>query len=168
MPSRNLNLQKIFGICEKVAKKLDYELCDAAMEKEPTGRYLRIYIDTEGGVTLDDCEKYHRALQPAVEDMDYDFMEVSSPGIDRPLKREDDILRNIGNRVEVRLYKAVEGRKTFEGSLVSMDKTAVVIREGETERSFPAAAAAQVRLIPDLSGLDEDSGIEITDIIDGE
>ena len=73
MPSRNLNLQKIFGICEKVAKKLDYELCDAAMEKEPTGRYLRIYIDTEGGVTLDDCEKYHRAVQPLLEEFDYDL-----------------------------------------------------------------------------------------------
>ncbi len=160
--------ERLWAICDRLARQMGYELYDAGFEKEPGGLYLRAYVDKPGGITLDDCEKYHRALQPAVEDMDYDFMEVSSPGIDRPLKREDDILRNIGNRVEVRLYKAVEGRKTFEGSLVSMDKTAVVIREGETERSFPAAAAAQVRLIPDLSGLDEDSGIEITDIIDGE
>ena len=160
--------ERLWGICERLARQMGYELYDAGFEKEPGGLYLRAYVDKPGGITLDDCEKYHRALQPAVEDMDYDFMEVSSPGIDRPLKREDDILRNIGNRVEVRLYKAVEGRKTFEGSLVSMDKTAVVIREGDLEKSFPAASVAQVRLIPDLSGLDEDSGIEITDIIDGE
>ena len=52
MPPKNANMQKITAICEALAKKLNYELCDAAMEKEPTGRYLRIYIDTETGVTL--------------------------------------------------------------------------------------------------------------------
>ncbi len=160
--------ERLWGICERLARQMGYELYDAGFEKEPGGLYLRAYVDKPGGITLDDCEKYHRALQPAVEDMEYDFMEVSSPGIDRPLKREEDILRNIGNRVEVKLYKAVEGTKTFEGCLVGMDKTEVIIREGDAERSFPAASVAQVRLIPDLSGLDEDSGIEITDIIDGE
>ncbi len=159
---------RLWAVCERLAGQMGYELFDAGFEKEPGGLYLRAYIDKDGGITLDDCEKYHRALQPLVEDMDYDFMEVSSPGIDRPLKREKDILRNIGNRVEVRLYKALEGRKSFEGSLVGMDRTAVVICAQDGEKSFPAASVAQVRLLPDLSGLDEDSGIEITDIIDGE
>ena len=97
MPPKNANMQKIAAICEKTAAKLGYELCDAAIEKEPTGRYLRIYIDVEreGGVTLDDCEKYHRAVQPYLEDFDYDFLEVCSPGIDRPLKSKRDIEKSL-------------------------------------------------------------------------
>ncbi len=75
MPAKSLNMQKITALCEKTAEKLGYELCDAALEKEPTGRYLRIYIDKDGGVTLDDCEAFHRAVQPLLEDFDYDFQE---------------------------------------------------------------------------------------------
>ena len=156
MPSRNLNLQKIFGICEKVAKKLDYELCDAAMEKEPTGRYLRIYIDTEGGVTLDDCEKYHRAVQPLLEEFDYDFLEVCSPGIDRPLKTERDIQKSLGLLVEARLYKPIDGRKSAQGLLKEMNQEQVVLQCGEETLTFPRKAVSQVRLVPDLSALDEE------------
>ena len=156
MPSRNLNLQKIFGICEKLAKKLNYELCDAAMEKEPTGRYLRIYIDTEGGVTLDDCEKYHRAVQPLLEEFDYDFLEVCSPGIDRPLKTERDIQKSLGMLVEARLYKPIDGRKSAQGLLEEMNQEQVVLKCGEETLVFPRKAVSQVRLVPDLSALDEE------------
>ncbi len=160
--------ERLWAICTRLAEEMGFELFDAGFEKEPSGTYLRAYIDREGGISLDDCERFHRALQPLAEDMDYDFMEVSSPGIDRPLKRESDILRNIGSRVEVKLYKAQNGRKTFEGTLLQMDRTAVRIRTEDGEMSFPAPAAAQVRLVPDLSGLDEDSGIDIDDVIDDE
>ena len=85
MAQKNQNLQKITAICEKLAEKLGYELCDAAIEKEPTGRYLRIYIDKDGGVTLDDCEAYHRAVQPSLESFDYDFLEVCYTECDRAL-----------------------------------------------------------------------------------
>ena len=62
MPPKNANMQKIAAICEKTAAKLGYELCDAAIEKEPTGRYLRIYIDAEEGVDIEQCEAVSRAL----------------------------------------------------------------------------------------------------------
>ena len=135
---------------------MGYELCDAAMEKEPAGRYLRIYIDVEGGVTLDDCEKYHRAVQPKLEDVDYDFLEVCSPGIDRPLKTERDIEKNLGNQVEARLYKPVEGQKIWRGALLRMDKETVALQIGEEQKEFPRKAVSQVRLSPDLSELDEE------------
>ena len=156
MPPKNLNMQKITDICEKMAAKLGYELCDAAMEKEPTGRYLRIYIDTETGVTLDDCEKYHRAVQPSLESFDYDFLEVCPPGIDRPLKTKRDVEKSIGMLVEARLYKPVEGRKSAQGLLMEMNDEHVVLKAGEETMEFPRKAVAQVRLVPDLSALDEE------------
>lgn len=168
MAKKGSGTERLMEICERLCCELGYELCDAGFEKEPGGVYLRVYIDRDGGISLDDCEKYHRALQPMVEQMDYDFMEVCSPGIDRPLKREKDIRKNLGNRVEVRLYKAVDKQKSFTGLLRAMDRNAVVIDMDGEERSFPAQAVAQVRLVPDLSGLDENSGIEVSDVIDGE
>ncbi len=156
MPQKNLNMQRITEICEKTARKFDYELCDAAMEKEPTGRYLRIYIDKEGGITLDDCEKYHRAVQPGLESFDYDFLEVCSPGIDRPLKTKRDIEKSVGMLVEARLYKPVDGRKSVQGLLKEMDENHVLLQNGEEQIDLPRKAVAQVRLVPDLSALDEE------------
>ncbi len=156
MPQKNPNMLRITEICEKTARKFDYELCDAAMEKEPTGRYLRIYIDKEGGITLDDCEKYHRAVQPSLESFDYDFLEVCSPGIDRPLKTKRDIEKSLGMLVEARLYKPLDGRKSIQGLLKEMDDDHVLLAEGEKETDLPRKAVAQVRLVPDLSALNEE------------
>ena len=156
MPPKNANMQKITALCEKIAAKMNYELCDAAMEKEPTGRYLRIYIDKEGGITLDDCEAFHRAVQPGLEDYDYDFLEVCSPGIDRPLKTRRDVEKSLGLLVEVRLYKPIEGQKAIQGLLKAMDDNEVVVTVGEEEKAFPRKAVSQVRLVPDLSALEED------------
>ena len=156
MPPKNANLQKITAICERHAARLGYELCDAAIEKEPTGQYLRIYIDTEGGITLDDCEAYHRAVQPSLEDFDYDFLEVCSPGIDRPLKSKRDIEKSIGLLVEAKMYKPVDGKKSVQGLLKDMNEEQVVLTVGEEEVTLPRKAVAQVRLVPDLSALDEE------------
>ena len=154
MAPKNPDMQKITALCEKLAQKMGYELCDAAMEKEPTGRYLRIYIDKEGGITLDDCEKYHRAVQPSLESFDYDFLEVCSPGIDRPLKTKRDIEKSLGMLVEARLYKPVEGRKSVQGLLREMDENHVLLQSGEETVDLPRKTVAQVRLVPDLSALD--------------
>ena len=156
MPPKNANVQKIFGICERTAQKLGYELCDAGIEKEPTGRYLRVYIDKDGGVSLDDCEKYHRAVQPLLEEFDYDFLEVCSPGIDRPLKTERDVQKSLGLLVEARLYKPVDGKKSAQGLLKEMNGEQVVLLCGEETLAFPRKSVAQVRLVPDLSALNEE------------
>lgn len=155
-------------ICERIAEEMQYELCDVAFEKEHTGLYMRIYIDKEGGITLDDCEKFHRAAQPKLDDIDYDFMEVCSPGIDRPLKTRRDVEKSIGMTVEVKLYKNQNGSKSFQGALKAMDEKEVVILQGESEMVFARRDVAQVRLVPDLSGLDEESNADIDEIIDEE
>ncbi len=156
MPAKNSDIQKITAICEKLAEKLGYELCDAAIEKEPAGRYLRIYIDKDGGITLDDCEKYHRAVQPKLEEFDYDFLEVCSPGIDRPLKTRRDVEKSLGMLVEAKLYKAMDGKKAVQGLLEQMDEDKVVLNIGGESLELPRKAVAQVRLVPDLSALEEE------------
>ncbi len=82
--------------CEIIAADMGYELVDIAIEKEPTGKYLRFYIDRPEGISLDDCEAYHKAVRQLADALDYDFMEVSSPGIDRPLKKDRDFERALG------------------------------------------------------------------------
>ena len=84
MPQRDLH-GFVAPLCEKLAAEMGYELVDAELVKEGPGRYLRIYLDKAGGITLDDCERFHRAVQPRVEQVDYDFLEVCSPGLDLSL-----------------------------------------------------------------------------------
>lgn len=115
------------SLCQALADTLGYELVEAGIEKENTGRYLRVYIDRPGGVTLDDCEAYHRALQPKVEHVDYDFLEISSPGIDRPLKSQRDFDKRVGETVSVKLFKAIDKQKEFTGSLIGLENGEITI-----------------------------------------
>ena len=139
----------------RLAEDMGFELVDFCLERENTGMYLRIYIDADGGLSLDQCEAYHRAVQPKVERYDYDFLEVCSPGIDRPVKTDRDIERALGTTVSVHLYKPQDGRKDFEGTLLRMDGEQVTISENGQELTFPRAQTALVRMVPDLSALDE-------------
>ena len=142
---------------ETVAKALEQqnvELVDLVIQNQGRKKLLQFFVDKEGGVTLDDCEKFHRAVQPDLEAFDYDFLEVCSPGIDRPIKTRRDVEKSIGLTVEAKMYKPVDGRKTAQGALVRMDEKEVVLAIDGEETAFPRAAVAQVRLVPDLSALD--------------
>ena len=157
-----MTLDALRPFCEAAAAEMGLEFCDVAMEKEPQGRYLRFYVDKEGGLSLDDCERFHRALQPRAEAIDYDFMEVCSPGLDRPIKTERDIRKAIGQTVSVRLYKAEAGQKQFEGILHAMNADSVELEENGSVHVFPRKGVAMVRFVPDLSALnDESDGILI-------
>ena len=162
MARKQLTLDALRPHCEAVAAQMGLEFCDVLIEKEPQGRYLRFYVDKEGGVSLDDCEAFHRAIQPEAEAIDYDFMEVCSPGLERPIRTERDILKAIGRRVSVHLYRAVDGRKQAEGLLSRMDADWVGLEEDGQQLVFPRKTVAMVRLVPDLSALeDETDGIVI-------
>ena len=138
-----------------IAEKTGYELVDVCIEKEPTGRYLRFYIDKAEGVTLDDCETFHKAVRPAADAVDYDFMEVSSPGIDRPLKKDRDFERNLGCEVEVRLFKPVDGSKVVTGILAGLEEGNIVLDTGEGRTLVPRKAAALVRPVVDMEGIED-------------
>lgn len=140
--------------CQALADRLGYELVDVCLDKESTGKYLRIYIDKEEGVSLDDCEIYHRAIQPQLESYDYDFLEISSPGIDRPLKKDRDFERAAGSEIEVRLFKAVDGQKVVSGILVGLEGDEIVLMLPEGEKRIPRKAAALVKPVVDMEGIE--------------
>ena len=122
--------------CKALAEQQNVELVDVELAREGSSRYLRIYIDKPDGITLSDCETYHRAVMPLVERVDYDFLEVCSPGIDRPLKKQKDYDAHVGDLVEVHLYKAINKCRRFEGELLGLFEDQVKIMTGETEMSF--------------------------------
>ena len=138
-----------------VAERMGYELVDVCIEKEPTGRYLRFYIDRPEGISLDDCEAYHKAVRQLADSVDYDFMEVSSPGIDRPLKKDRDFERALGTEVEIKLFKAVDGVKVITGTLAGLEDGDIVLDTPEGEKRVARKAAALVKPIVDLSGIEE-------------
>ncbi len=140
--------------CQALADRLGFELVDVSLDKESSGKYLRIYIDKEAGITLDDCETYHRAIQPQLESYDYDFLEISSPGIDRPLKKDRDFERAAGSEVEVRLFKAVDGRKVIEGILIGLEGDEIVLATAEGETRIARKAAALVKPVVDMEGIE--------------
>ena len=154
--------------CLRLAEELAYELVDVSLDKEPGGKYLRIYIDKPEGISLDDCERYHRAIQPELESYDYDFLEGSSPGVDRPLKKDRDFERALGFEVEVHLFKAVEGQKTFTGVLTDYDKTDMVITVGGTEMRIGRRAASLVKPIVDMDGVQDVDLAEDENATEGE
>ena len=122
--------------CRALALEQQVELVDVELAREGSSRYLRIYIDKPDGITLSDCETYHRAVMPLVERVDYDFLEVCSPGIDRPLKKQKDYDAHVGDQVEVHLYRAINKCRHFEGELLGLFGDLVKIKAGEDEMSF--------------------------------
>jgi ribosome maturation factor RimP len=103
-----------------------YMLWDVEYVKEGQDMYLRVYADKEGGININDCVDISRSLETKLDEEDFIkdayILEVSSPGLTRKLKKERDYLRSIGKRVDVKLYKALDGLKEFEAELKSFDE----------------------------------------------
>ena len=128
-----------------------FELIDVEWVKEGQSWYLRVYIDKEGGITVDDCELVSRAFEEILDKEDYIsenyIFEVSSPGLDRPLKKEKDFERSIGKDVDIKLYKPIDKVKEFTGVLTDYDKDNVTIElEDETELTLSRTDIALIRL----------------------
>ena len=132
-----------------------FELVDVEYVKEAGNWYLRAYIDKEGGITVDDCEVISRMLSDWLDREDFIqdsyIMEVSSPGLGRPLKKDKDFERSLGKEVEIRLFKARNKQKEFTGLLKSYDKEHVTIElEDGAEETFTRAELALIRLAFDF------------------
>lgn len=154
----DLNTAQLLG--DKVARQFGYELVGASMDKEPAGLYLRFYLDKEGGITLSDCERFHRDIQPQLERVNYDFLEVCSPGIDRPIKTDWDARKAMGEMVEIRLYKPREGQKVFTGTFRGLSAAGYLLETTNGEILFPKKDVALARRVVDLSILDDETMIE--------
>ena len=125
-----------------------FELAKPVVEEDTW--YLRIYIDKEGGVSIDDCERISRRLDPILDEADpipesYVF-EVGSAGADRELKRPSDFVQFMDSEIEVKLYKPLDGSKSFVGRLAGYEEGTVVLDWRGKELRFAPAQIAQVRL----------------------
>ena len=132
----------------------NFELWDVEYVKEAGTWYLRAYIDKPGGITIDDCEVISRILSDWLDQADFIedsyILEVSSPGLGRPLKKERDFERSLGEEVEIRLYKALNKQKEFTGILKAYDKETVTIETAEGELVFNRSDIALIRLAFDF------------------
>jgi ribosome maturation factor RimP len=123
-------------LVEEIIKSTKIELVDIEYVKEGPFKYLRVYIDKPEGITVDDCADVSRVLSKKLDETDpieeQYFLEVSSPGLERAFKTETDYRKNIGNMVEAKLYKPMDGKKVIKGMLRDKGENFVVIEsEGE-------------------------------------
>lgn len=142
--------QTVRDLALPVAKEQGVDLWDVEYLKEAGQWYLRVYIDRDGGVSVNDCEAFSRALDPLLDEADpiaesYIF-EVSSAGAERVLKRPSDFEKFLGSNVEVKLYKAVNGAKAHTGTLKAYADGAVTVEVAGADVTFPADTVARVRL----------------------
>lgn len=133
-----------------VAEEVGVEIADA--EWDMRTRSLTVYIDAPGGVDLVLCEKFHRAIDLPLDELDPTYGEAytlncSSLGLDRPFKTARDFEKHMGEQVEIHLYAPVDGKKYYEGELVSFDgETAAIVSRGE-RREFPLAKISKACLL---------------------
>ena len=142
--------ERIAGIVRPVVKEEGCSLWDVEYVREAGTWYLRVYIDKEGGVGIDDCERISRRLDPILDEEDpipesYVF-EVGSAGAERELKRPSDFEQFMGHEVELRLYRPLDGQKSFVGVLSGYENGNVSLTAGGEERSFEKAQIAKVNL----------------------
>ena len=126
------------------------ELVDVEYVKEAGTWYLRVYADKEKGITVDDCEAISRAFSDKLDEEDFIddsyILEVSSPGLGRPLKKEKDFARGVGQEVDIHLFKPVNKEKDYTGVLKAYDADQVTIDTGEEELTFARKEIAVIRL----------------------
>lgn len=155
MSKKEIYEQKAETILLPIVDANGFELVDVEYVKEGSNWYLRAYIDKEGGITVDDCEIVSRAFSDKLDEEDFIeeayIMEVSSPGLGRPLKKEKDYSRSMGKELEIRTYRAINKEKEFYGILEAYDDNSVTIsQEDGTEMVFQKADIALIRLAFDF------------------
>jgi ribosome maturation factor RimP len=143
-------MQDLYTLLERSVAQLGYELVD--LEVSNRGKLIRLFIDKPEGIDIDDCVLVSNQLSNllAVEhDIDYDRLEVSSPGLDRVLKKESDFLRFTGQRAQVKLRVPVEGRKNFLGTLRGLEQGELLLEVEGTEYRLALSNVDKARLSPE-------------------
>lgn len=134
--------RKAFDLCVETIEKLGYELIETKYDKQFDVMTLTFFIDTdkEGGISLDDCEAVSRAIDPLLDSADFlpdsYNLNVSSPGLDRPLTLERDFKKNNGKEIEISFYKQIDGKKKISGVLTAWSDTDVTITVGREQKTY--------------------------------
>ncbi len=142
--------ETVRALAEPVAEEIGCWVWDVEFVKEGARRILRITIDSEEGITIDECEKMHRAIDPILDEADpieeQYYLEVSSPGVERELRTEEHVIACEGWDVEVRLYAPIDGAKNFRGVLLPLgDEGEIRIDANGKEMTFPRASVAKIQ-----------------------
>lgn len=151
MSKREIYEQQTEALLLPIIEQYGFELVDVEYVKEGGNWYLRAYIDKSGGISVDDCELVSRSFSDILDEKDYIedsyIFEVSSPGLGRPLKKEKDFKRSLGEEVELRTYRAIDRQKDFVGFLKEYDEDTVTLEyEDENEQVFQRSDIALIRL----------------------
>ncbi|MCR5255331.1 MAG: ribosome maturation factor RimP [Acetatifactor sp.] len=154
MSKKEIYEAKTEEILQPIVESFGLSIYDVEYVKEGSDYYLRAYIDKEGGVDILDCENVSRKLSDELDREDFIpdayILEVSSPGLGRTLKKDKHLQASIGEEVEVKLYKAVEKVKDFDGILKSFDEKSLTIEQDGKEVTFDRSDIALVRLALDF------------------
>ncbi len=155
MAKRQIYEARTEALLLPLMEEFGFDLVDVEFVKEGSERYLRAYIDKEGGITLNDCEAVARRMNDLLDEEDFIeesyIFEVSSPGLDRPLKKEKDYIRNLGKEIEIRTYRALDGQKEFRGILSDYtEDTVTIVTDQEETRIFEKKDLALIRPVFDF------------------
>ena len=144
---------KVKSICEEkvvpVIEQLGYDVVEVEYAKKSEGMNLTFYIDNASGIVIEDCEKVSKAIDDLLEQIDPTegvayILNVSSPGIDRPLKTERDFNRNIGKEISITLFSKLNGKKVFEGKLLDFNQELIRIESNGESVSFEREKIAHI------------------------
>lgn len=151
-------VQAVTALCEPIAEQLGVSIWDVRFEKEGAGWYLRIFIDKRGGVSIDDCVDFTHAINGPLDDADLIeqayCLEVSSPGLERELRRDAHFDACIGEKIKLKTIRPVNGEREFSGTLAAYEDGAVILERDGEPLSFPKKDLAWVRL-DDFGGFGE-------------
>lgn len=140
----------LYELLEKTLDGLGYELVD--VERSPRGKLLRVFIDKPEGVSVEDCVAVSNHLSRlfAVENIDYERLEISSPGLDRPLKKASDFIRFAGESVKLKLRVALQGQRNFVGILREVNDGVLKLEVDGTMLDLELSNLEKARLVPKL------------------
>lgn len=146
--------ERVTALAEPILQELGLELVDVQYRKEGANWYLRLFIDKEGGVNLEDCRRASEILSTRLDEEDpiphsY-FLEVSSPGIERSLKKEQDFIRFQGHTIKVKTFAPIGGQKNFRGILRGLDKGYVIIEGEKGPVAIPWEQIAHANLVAEF------------------
>lgn len=147
---KNSTVDKVFNLVKPVVEDLGFELFDVELVREGAYFYLRVYIDKENGVTIDECSDVSRVLDKLIDDngiTKHDFFEVSSPGAERVLKKDGDFEKYKGSYVVVGLFASRNGKKKFEGELLGKVDGNIMIKQDSEVFSFNEKEVSMVKTV---------------------
>ncbi len=151
------SIEEIQAALQPIADEMDIEIVEVEF-KQGKSPALTVYIDIEGGVDLNTCEKFHRVIDGLLDELDPTFGEpytlnVSSPGLDRPLKTARDYQKCMGEQVEIKLFAPLKGKKSFEAKLVNYDGNCIEVEQGKETLKLEIAKIAKICRAIDFDGL---------------